>query len=411
MAWPDPTTNVAGVKATWDKTAYTYKRDIDSKLWPALQAKSPILDMLARPSVSNFKYEWETDVAPTRLYTSSGTAGADDINADANVDGTETLLTLATAPTDLQVGSIIRNVTRATTIGSYGMDELMEVTAINSAILTVVRDVGRQAAGTGSLVHDEGDVFEVVYAPREEGSAPGVNKYKDVVLVENYANTVDFYLTVTGDQLAVAREVAADNMQNQFNKAMTNLTNQLEGMFFYGCLNNGANAGSASYVRRTKGFDYWVGASGGNVDVATKAVTPAALDALFAGIMADNTDPSDRFIIATNPKHARTISSFGIDKVRLGQEETKYGRYIDTYKSDLGIEAKVIWSNNITKSDLFIIDMDKVSLPTFRPFEKAEWSYGDDGIDAFRQRILGSFGVKVVDGLYSHAKLGNLPWT
>jgi hypothetical protein len=55
--------------------------------------------------------------------------------------------------------------------------------------------------------------------------------------------------------------------------------------------------------------------------------------------------------------------------------------------------------------------MAKVSLPVFRPFEKAQWSYGDDGVDAYRQRYLGSFGVKVVDPLYSHAKLGLLPWS
>lgn len=411
MAWPDPATNVTGVVATWDKTSNTFDRDVDSKLWPALMAKSPILDMLARPKVSNFKFEWETDVAPTRTYTSSGTAGADDINADSAVAGDEVLLTLAAAPSDLQVGSLIRNATRATPIGSYAADEVMEVTGINSAILTVVRDAGRQAAGVGSLVHDEGDVFEVIYAPREEGSAPGVNKYKDVTLVENYANTVDFYLTATGDQLATDKLVAADNMQNQFQKALHNLTNQLEGMFFYGCLNNGANAGSISAVRRTKGFDAWVGAANGNYDVTTAAVTPAALDNLFYQILADSTDPADRFVIACHPKHARTISSFGIDKIRMSQEDTKYGRHIDTFKSDLGVEAPIIWSLNVSKSDLFIIDMNKVSMPTFRPFEKAEWSYGDDGVDAYRQRILGSFGVKVVDGLYSHAKLGGLPWT
>lgn len=415
MAWPDPTTNVAGVKATWDKTAYTFDRDVDAKLWPALMAKSPILDMLPRVPVKNFKFEWETDVAPTRTYSAHG----DDAGTTVDNHATNTKIILNADPVDLQVGSIIRNATRATPIGSYGADEIMEVTAINHSTfeLTVVRDAGRQASGNGSLLQcyngssTEDAVYEVIYAPREEGSAPGVNKYKDVVLAENYTNTVDFYLTATGDQLATDRIVAADNMQNQFQKTMTNLTNQLEGMFFYGCLNNGANAGSASYVRRTKGFDPFVGASGGNYDVTTAAVSASALDALFYEILADNTDPADRFIIATHPKHARTISSFGLDKIRMGMEDTKYGRHIDTFKSDLGVEAPIIWSLNISKSDLFIIDMDKVALTVFRPFEKAEWSYGDDGVDAWRQRILGSFGVKVVDGLYSHAKLGGLPWS
>lgn len=414
MAWPAATDNVAGIVATWDKTANTFKRDVDSKLWPALQAKSPILDMTPRFAVSNFKFEWESDVAPTRTYASSGTAGADDINADASIDGTETLLTLAAAPTDLQVGSIIRNATRATPIGTYGVDELMEVTGISSNVLTVKRNVNAAVGGTantGSLVHDESDVFEVVYSPREEGSAPGVNKYKDVVLVENYANTVDFYLTATGDQLATMRLVGGDTMDNQFQKNMTNLQNQLEGMLFYGSLNAGANAGSASYVRRTKGIDQFISAAGANIDYTTKDVTPEALDALFYEILADNTDPNDRFVIACHPMQARKISAFGLDKVRLGQTESKYGRYIDTFKSDLGVEAPVIWSLNVSKSDLFILNMNRISIATFRPFEQAQWSYGDDGVDAYRQRILGSFGVKCVDALKAHAKLGYLTWS
>jgi hypothetical protein len=405
MAWP--ASGVTGVTNTFDKTSLTFDRSVDQKLWAALMAKSPILDMLQRPSVDNFKFEWETDVAPTRTYTESSNTST---TIDGSGDATNKYVAFS-AVTGLQKGAILRNATRATTIGSYGQDELMEVVGISALVVEVVRDANRQAAGVGSAAHASGDVFEVVYTPKEEGSSPDANKYTDVALVENYANTVDFYLTVTGDQAATKRLVAGDTIENQFQKNLLQLQNDLEGMFFYGCLNNGANAGSASYVRRTKGLDAWVAASGGNVDVTTKDVTSDALDSLFYDIMMDKTDPSDRFIIACNPYNARKISQFGIDKVVTNNQETKWGRHIDTFKSDLGVEAPVIWSLNISKSDLFIIDMDKVFLPVFRPFAKAQWSYGDDGIDAFRQRYLGSFGVKVVNGLYSHAKLGYLPWS
>lgn len=397
MAWPAPGT--VGVTPTWDKTAGTFKTEIDQKLWAALMAKSPILDMVSRPSVSNFEFKWETDVAPTRLYTAASATAASSSSA--------TGITLAAAPKDLEVGSIIRNYSRPTPIGSFGQDELMEVVDISTAVLTVVRDVGGANSGAGSTAHVATDTFEVVYAPREEGSGPGVNRYKDVQLVTNVANSLDFYLTVTGDQAATAREVAGDTLANQTQKNMTKLQNDIEAMLFYGAY----QAGSASAVRRTRGIDYFVGASNGNVDVTSREITPAALDGLFYKIIEDNSDPNDRYIIACHPWNAMKVSSFGMDKVRYGQEETKYGRYIDTFKSAIGVEAPIIWTLNLSKSDLFIIDMDKVELPVFRPFEKAEWSYGDDGVDAWRQRYLTSIGVKVVDGLYSHAKLGLLPWS
>jgi len=406
MAWPAPVTS--GVTTTFDKTANTFDRTVDQKLWAALMAKSPILDMLSRPPVDTRKFEWETDTAPVRLYTSVHSAeGTNLAGNEHDVDNTITF----TSTTGLEQGALLKNVSRVTTIGSFGQDELLEVTVIASPLVTVKRDAGGFAtADNNSTAHTDGDVYQVIYTPKPEGSGPDANKYSDVTLVENYCNSVDFYLTVTGDQAATKRLVAGDTVDNQFQKNLLALQNDLEGMFFYGALNS-TPAGTIGLVTRTQGFDSFLASTSANYDITTKDVTPTALDNLFAEIVYDKTDPSDNFIIACNPFNARKISQFGMDKVVTDNNATKWGRHIETFKSDLGIEAPVIWSLNISRSDLFIINMGKVSLPVFRPFMKAQWTYGDDGVDAFRQRYLGSFGVKVVDALYSHAKLGLLPWT
>lgn len=399
MAWP-----ATDYTATYDKTANTFDRSVDPKLWAALQARSPLLDMVPRFNVTNFKFEWETAAAPTRKFVcTSSSNGVEDGN------GGYTALTL-TGGTVIEEGTILRNCTRATPIGTYGADELLEVTANTAGALTVVRDVGRQNSGTGSTAHTLGDYFEIVYAPKEEGSSADRNKYTDVALAENYTNIVDFYLAVTGSQAETKRLVGGDTLQAQFNECLRQLQNELEGMLLYGALNNGANAGSDSYVRRTKGLDSFLCASGANVDYSTKAVTEEALNAQVAAILEDATDPTDRFIIVCHPQNARVISTFGSDKVITSPEKTKWGRYIDTFRSDLGVDLDVIWSLNCTKSDLFIIDTSKIAFAIFRPFQKATWTYGDDGVDAWRQRYLGEVGVKVVDPLYSHAKLGYLTW-
>lgn len=403
-----------GILGSYDKTAGTFDISIDPKLWPALQAKSPILDMLERPSVDEVEFKWEVDKAPDRIYTAANIASGADLNA------TNTAM-LFSAHAGLEVGSLIRNIDRATPIpgaGYFGQDEIMEITGFtgtypNYTAVTVKRAVNGDGTNgyyvDASNCQKDGDRFEVLYAPKGEGSGPDINKYTDVVQVSNYVNNLDFYLTVTGDQMASKRLVAGDTLANQTQKMLTKMQNDLEAMFFYGVLAS-TPQGSNTVVRRTKGLDGFVAATGGNIDVTTKDVTPAALDGLMAEIMYDKSDPADRYIIACHPAQARKISAFGIDKVRLGQTETKYGRYIDTFKTDLGVDLPVIWSLNIARSDLFIIDMNKVMLPVFRPWAKAEWTYGDDGVDAWRQRYLGSFGVKVVDPLISHAKLAQLAW-
>lgn len=394
--------------ATWDKLSGTQGRSLDQKLWAAVAAKHPILDMLARPKIDEVKYEWEVDVMPTRTYVST---------TGTTIDGSSTLQALVlTGGGNIAVNSILRNVTRATPVASatYKTDELLEVTANSSGTLTVTRNVGvptGSALGTGSTAHVEGDSFEVVYQPKQEGSGMEENKYTDVTLVENYVTTVDFYLTVTGDQKASRPEIAADSLANQTQKCLLNLANDLERMFFAGAINPTTPAGSDTQVRRSKGLDQFITAAGGNVDYTTGNVTEAALDALVYNILINKTDPADKFIIASHPYNTRKISAFGADKVRLGQELTKYGRTIDTFESDMGVSMPIIWTLNIPKSELYIIDMNKVSLPVFRPFEVCEVTYGDDGVDAWRQRYLTSVGVKVVDPLYSFGKLAGLTWT
>jgi len=277
--------------------------------------------------------------------------------------------------------------------------------------LTLVRAINGDQTN-GSAVHALADQFEVVYTPKPEGSSAGENKYRDVTLVDAYVNILDFYLEVTGTQAAEKRLVAGDTLENQFAKNLLKLQNELESMLLYGAVNAGANAGSDSYVRRTKGLDQYLvgGYANGVVDYSTKDVTEDALNTIFAGIVTNKTDPGDKFIIVCHPTSARKISTFGSDKVQVGIEMTKWGRYIDTFKTDLGVTAPVIWTLNCSKSDLFVVNMNKTAIAVFRPFQKATWTYGDDGVDAWRQRYLGELGVKVVNGTLSHGKIGYITW-
>ena len=405
--------------ASWDKTSGTQGLSIDQKLWAALAAKHPILDMLERPKVDEVKFSWETDVMPTRVYTGM------DVATNMYDSATATALKLNGAGGDIPVGSIMRNITRATPVtgATYLNDELIEVTAndgATNATLTIQRNVGvptGSALGTGvaSAVWADTDQVEVVYQPKQEGSSMEENKYADVAIVDNYVNTVDFYLTVSGDQKASRPMVAADSLANQTQKCMLNLANDIERMFFYGVINADSSTtyypGADAHIRRTKGLDQWVTATGGNVDYTTLDVTEKAINDLVYNMHIAKTDLTDRFIIACHPYNARKFSAMGADKVVVGQELTKWGRYINSFVSDMGVTIPIIHTLNMSKSDLFIIDMDKVALPTFRPFEVAEVTYGDDGTDAWRQRYLTSLGVKCVNGLYSFGKLSGLSWT
>ena len=320
----------------------------------------------------------------------------------------------------MQEGAIIRNSTRATPIGTYEVDEIMQVNEVAATELHVVRDFARQNSGTGSTAHVNGDYFEVLWSPKEEGSSPDENRYKDVSLVYNYVNTLDFHLNVTGDQLASKRLVAGDTLQRQFEDRLVELKNDMESMLLYGAMNYGgagteadAYAGSDSYVRTTKGLQNFIAATGGNVDYTSHIVTEQSINALMMTLLTNGVDMTDKFLLVAHPQHIRTINSFGSDKVRITQAETKWGRALKSLETDLGIELELVPCLNCSKSDMFILDTKKIKLAEFRPFFKMEWGIDTStptGVDVWNQRYLGSYGVKVVDGTKSHALQSAITW-
>ena len=391
--------------AVWDKTANTFGRSVDSQLWPALMRQSPILAMIPRFTVDHTVFEWESAQEPTRTYTEANSGST---TVDGSGSGTALVVTSSAG---LEAGMLLKNASRATPIGTYGFDEVMLVTAVSSTTLTVQRDYTYCNSGTGSTAHALTDVFEVIGVAKEEGSVPNANKYKDVVLAQNYTQVMDFYLTVTGSQAASRRLLAADNLAAQTKMGVAKLANEMESLFLYGNSNPTTAAGSDSQVRTSKGFAHFITASAtNNVDYSTRVVTQPALDSLFAEIIENNTDPMDKFIIVCHPERAREISHFGDEFIRISQSENEWGREIITFKSDLGIRAPIHWTLNCSKSDLFVINLNKVGIAEYRPWMQTEVVYSDDMVDAWRQRVLGEYGFKVVDGCYSHAAMSYLTW-
>jgi hypothetical protein len=311
------------------------------------------------------------------------------------------------------------------------VDEIMMVTAnagADGSDITVKRNYAQPVGSVtnqGSTAHTATSTYEILYSPKEEGSSPDENKYTDVSLVANYTSILDFYLTVTGSQLASNRLLPADSMQRQFDDRSTELRNEIESMLLYGALNPGsaaqgadteanAWAGNDTYEHTTKGIQNFIAATGGNVDYTTKAVTYDAINDILATIQSNGTDMMDNFILVAHPQNARQISGFGADKVMVQQTDKTWGRYITTLITDLGVSLDVVPCVNCCKSDLFILDTKKIAIADFRPFVKFEWGIdtsSPDGTDAYKQRYLGELGVKVVDGTKSHGLISAISWT
>ena len=403
--------------ASYDKTSGTWDPAVDPVLWPMLCVHSQLIDSIPKDTVEDPNFEWETANTNSRQVT--GVASGTTINGS----GSATALALIAADgATISVGDVIRNVSAASPIGTYGVDELMEVTANTGTVLTLFRDAANQNSGTGYASYGTTDTYEVVYPAKLEGSSPGVNRYKDVSLVSAHTQIMDLFLTVTGTQMASKRLVVGDTLARQFDDRVVELTNFVESMFVYGAeqAQNSGNsaAGSATYPRRTKGFVQYVAnsvaANWGVLDATTKDVTEYAINTIMQKMADGGQDMAAKFLIAGNNFNMRKIAAFGADKVRITQNESIWGRAIKALETDLGVDLTMNPCHNITKTDVLIVNTAKCKLVTFRAFESEEYGKGTstpNGTDAWCKRYLGEVGVKVIDGAKAHGLLTQLPWS
>jgi hypothetical protein len=202
-------------------------------------------------------------------------------------------------------------------------------------------------------------------------------------------------------------------MARQLSDRITELTRDMASMYFYGFLNQTAEAGSATEARSTLGLLQALSQANSLLDYTTTSLTEAKLNDRFQALFDEGNPRNARYAIACNPKHARTIVGWGSDVVRTELSDRTWGRYVSTFVSDLGSEAEIIPDPVISQSNLFIINMDKTEFVPFRDFTAEEWGKGTstpNGKDLWKKRYLGEFTVKVVDPLKSHSGFGYLTW-
>jgi hypothetical protein len=261
-------------------------------------------------------------------------------------------------------------------------------------------------------------VYRVIATPHQEGSVASLdpNKYVAQSILENYSNIQTVKLQATGSQLARDMEVVASDLERQYAREMLQLKNEMVGTLLYG-FNSSTAVGSDTVIRYTKGIlDFLVDnivSANALVDYTTTTLTADAINALFLKLWNNGADPSEPYKIVTSGASQQVISSWESDKVRTTWQEGRVGRYVTEFVSDLGFTAEVIADPIVTKSDLFIIQPEKVKVIPFRPFFKTEWGLdtsAPNGDDVYYTRVIGEHTVQVVDPGMAHAAITYLSW-
>ena len=407
---------VAPSFASFDVLDRTQGRSVHGVLLDAMFAKSRFLEVLGSgPTINQQRHEWISLSAPVQTVTAT--------TANTTLDGSATLAVLGLSAADtaaLRIGSQLVNVTRATPIGTYQRNEILEVTEMTSGTsVTVTRDAGNFVDKTnGSTVHVHSDVYRILFNATQEGSAAAndPNTYSADTILENYTSINTMKMQLTGSQKARAMEVVDNEVERQWQRELIKLKNQRASQFLYG-YNASTAVGSDTILRTSKGIldfmaDNYVAANP-LIDYASTSLQYDTINNLFIKLFNNGADPSENYKIVTTAESKNVVASWDADLVRTTIDNERVGREITVFKSTLGFNAEIIAEPMVQKNDIFIINPDKIMPVTFRPYEKQEWGKGTpspNGDDMWYQRTIGEETLQVNDPGTAHAAVTYLTW-
>jgi len=273
-------------------------------------------------------------------------------------------------------------------------EEYMLVDAVDGNTVTVTRGY----LGSTAAAHNQDTVVEILYNETEEGAKAREARANQRKIVENYTQIFEETIEVSGSLMAVAQYGVNDEYERQRLHKQSELALQLEKAMIAG---PGINNGLKRYMKGIRNFIV------SNVeDAGGQPVDMVKLnDALQKIYAAGGFKTVSNHVIMVPAKQKRAISALGEDKVRYGVGDRIEGRVVDTIISDFG-EFPVILNDNLKSDEIFIIDLNRISV---RPLGDRSFTHeylGKQG-DFIMGQIIGEYTLQF-EQEKAHAKLVNL---
>lgn len=245
----------------------------------------------------------------------------------------------------LRVGSLIRNYSEA------GKTEVMQVTAISTDTLTVVRGYG----STSPETHTTGTTWQIIANPAQESQDAPSDESRARTKVSNYTQIFQKGIKVSHTMRSVLQAGVADEFTFQIARRLMEIMRELDSAVIAGI--SGATQGSDSAYRSMGGIVEFASQSGGNVTTTSEALTPAVINAMVKQIWDDGGTPN---FILVGGKQKRAISAFDQSYRRANYDQNTAGYVVDRFLSDLGFWLDVIVDPWMKDDDCVVGDLSKV---------------------------------------------------
>jgi len=265
------------------------------------------------------------------------------------LDASETTLdVLAGDGAKFRVGTLFK-------LTNAGATEVMQVTAVSTDALTIVRGYGSTTGEAGTAGTADG-IF-IISHPQQEGQDAPADESKIRTKVSNYTQIFTKGINISYTMRAVLQAGVADEFTFQVARRMMEIMRELNSTVVNGI--SSASQGSDTVYRSMGGLIEFSSQTGGNTSSTSEALTPSVLNTMCQQIWDDGGVPN---FVLVGGTQKRKISAFDQSYRRSSYDGNVAGYVVDRFMTDLGFMLDVIVDPSVPADIAIVGDLGKIRL-------------------------------------------------
>lgn len=282
-----------------------------------------------------------------------------------------------------------------------GKTEVMQVTAVSTDTLTIVRGYG----STSGETHGSGTTafnILIINHPKQESQDAGDDESKARTKVTNYTQIFEKGIKISHTMRSVLQAGVADEFTFQIARRMMEIERELDSTVINGI--KSASAGSDTVYRTMGGLIEFVSQSGGNVTTTSEALTLGVVNTMAKQVWDDGGNPN--FILVSG-KQKQKISAFDQSARRSSYDGNVAGYVVDKIVTDLGFILDVIVDPSMPDDVVVIGDLSKIRVMPLRNDSMRAEELAKTG-RTYKAMVTGQYTVEIRNSKEAFAYHNNL---
>jgi len=360
--------------------------DLSNELAFINQHKSPFLNFLGIGGVATeTTHSWLEDSLNSR--TTISEASADGILTAA---GGDTSLTVASGEGGkFKVGTIFMDT-------ASGKSERMQVTAVATDVLTIVRAYGSTSVethGSGTTAFN----IQIIASGAQEGQDAPDDVSTTRSKVSNYTQIFHEGIKISDTLQKALQAGVPDELAYQIMNRIKEIKEQIDSSVINGIMSD-TGIGSDTVYRYMGGIIEFISAAGGNTDDTAVALSPTVLNGMIENVYDDGGYPD---FVLVSPNQKRAVSAFNEAYRRTTTDDRSAGYTVDNFVSDiLETSLRVVVDPNLNSDIAIVGDSSKLKICAFENLH-AE-NLARTGI-AKKAQVSGQYTLEVKNALEAFA--------